>query len=112
MIDQVSNAVYILLESPITWGQTAGSTHSQSHGSGIFTSLSVDQNHVASIPTRTIKATKMAPKVNRTSPKLAPMWPSESTLNSGPSDFEVQLSQRPPATMEGQIKLANDPYQR
>ena len=60
------------------------------------------------------------------SPKLAPKWPSkeqhprhktsQSSLDFHPSDFEVQLSQRAPSSLDGNtnssLKLANDPYQR
>lgn len=139
--------------SPITWGQTAQSSNgSQSHGSGIFTSLcpGPDQNHVPTIPNRTVKHTKMtsipklptaipnspkiSPKLSTSSspmlapsPKLAPRWPSreqnprhktsQSSLDFHPSDFEVQLSQRAPSSLDGNnssstLKLANDPYQR
>merc|ERR1711962_1399501 len=67
-----------------------------------------------------------SPRLAPPSPKLAPKWPSkaeprhktsQSSLDFHPSDFEVQLSQRAPPSLDSNgnsstLKLANDPYQR
>ena len=95
---------------------------------------------ISKLPTAIPSSPKISPKLSTSSspmlapsprlapsPKLAPKWPSreqnprhktsQSSLDFHPSDFEVQLSQRAPSSLDGNnssstLKLANDPYQR
>ena len=85
---------------------------------------------IPKLPTAIPSSPKISPKLSTSSspmlapsPKLAPKWPSreqnprhktsQSSLDFHPSDFEVQLSQRAPSSLDGNnLKLANDPYQR